>query len=74
MQSIKKKDTRPRGGSRTAATSKMERFVIIVNGSKPVCLICKLLNTKIRFSLRISLVNVNKSTVLRVCSELTLEG
>ena len=25
-----------RGGSRTAATSKMERFVIIVNGWKPL--------------------------------------
>ena len=25
-----------RGGSRTAATSKMERFVIIVNGWKPI--------------------------------------
>ena len=25
-----------RGGSRTAATTKMERFVIIVNGSKTV--------------------------------------
>ena len=30
-----------RGGSRTAATSKMERFVIIVNGWKPVTTITK---------------------------------
>ena len=28
-----------RGGSRTAATSKMERFVIIVNGWKPLTII-----------------------------------
>ena len=30
-----------RGGSRTAATSKMERFVIIVNGLKPLTIITK---------------------------------
>ena len=30
-----------RGGSRAAATSKMERFVIIVNGSKPLTVITK---------------------------------
>ena len=30
-----------RGGSRAAATSKMERFVIIVNGSKPLTIITK---------------------------------
>ena len=30
-----------RGGSRTAATSKMERFVIIVNGCKPLTIITK---------------------------------
>ena len=30
-----------RGGSRTAATSKMERFVIIVNGCKPSTIITK---------------------------------
>ena len=30
-----------RGGSRTAATSKMECFVIIVNGSKPLTIITK---------------------------------
>ena len=29
------------GGSRTAATSKMERFVIIVNGWKPLTVITK---------------------------------
>ena len=32
---------RVRGGSRTAATSKMERFVIIVNGWKPLTIITK---------------------------------
>ena len=30
-----------RGGSRTAATSKMERLVIIVNGWKPLTIITK---------------------------------
>ena len=30
-----------RGGPRTAATSKMERFVIIVNGFQPLTLITK---------------------------------
>ena len=30
-----------RGGSRTAATSKIERFVIIVNGWKPLTIITK---------------------------------
>ena len=35
-----------RGGSRTAATSKMERFVIIVNGFQPLTIIikCSILN------------------------------
>ena len=31
----------PRGGSRTAATSKVEHFVIIVNGWKPLTIIAK---------------------------------
>ena len=31
----------PRGGSRAAATFKMERFVIIVNGWKPLTIITK---------------------------------
>ena len=30
-----------RGGSKTAATSKMERFVIIVNGFQPLTIITK---------------------------------
>ena len=30
-----------RGGSRTAATAKMERFVIIVNGFQPLTIISK---------------------------------
>ena len=30
-----------RGGSRTAATSKMERFVIIVNGFQPLTIVRK---------------------------------
>ena len=34
-------NTSCRGGSRTAATSKMERFVIIVNGWKPFTIITK---------------------------------
>ena len=32
---------RIRGGSRIAATSKMERFVIIVNGFQPLTIITK---------------------------------
>ena len=32
---------RSRGGSRTAATSKMEHFVIIVNGFQPLTIITK---------------------------------
>ena len=30
-----------RGGSRTAATSKMERFVMIVNGFQPLTIVTK---------------------------------
>ena len=30
-----------RGGSRTTATSKMERFVVIVNGWKPLTIVTK---------------------------------
>ena len=33
---------KPRGGSRTAATSKMEPFVIIVNGWRPLTIITKI--------------------------------
>ena len=48
-----------RGGSRTAATSKMERFMIIVNGWKPLTIITKrsildvvaVLDPPLRFSL-----------------------
>ena len=39
---IQRKNNRgTRGGSRAAATSKMERFVIIVNGWKPLTIITK---------------------------------
>ena len=38
---LERKVTCFRGGSRTAATSKMERFVIIVNGQKPLTIITK---------------------------------
>ena len=34
--------TIPKGGSRTAATSKMQRFVIIVNGFQPLTITTKL--------------------------------
>ena len=36
-----KSRSKPRGGSRTAATCKVELFVIIVNGWKPVTIITK---------------------------------
>ena len=39
-----------RGGSKTAATSKMERFVIIVNGFEPLTIITK------RFTLDVAAV------------------
>ena len=39
--SIEQNFTVIRGGSRTAATSKMERFVIIVNGFQPLTIITK---------------------------------
>ena len=35
------RDVNVRGGSRAAATSKMERFVIIINGLKPLTIITK---------------------------------
>ena len=38
---INQNKNQSRGGSRTAATSKMERFVIIVNGWKPLTIITK---------------------------------
>ena len=38
---IQQLDTGSRGGSRTAATSKMECFVITVNGYKPLTIITK---------------------------------
>ena len=34
-------ENKHRGGSRTAATSKMERFAIIVNGFQPLTIITK---------------------------------
>ena len=38
---LKEPIMKPRGESRTAATSKMERFVIIVNGFQPLTIITK---------------------------------
>ena len=38
---IQRNITKIRGGSRAAATSKMERFVIIVNGFQPLTIITK---------------------------------
>ena len=38
---LKKLTMKPRGGSRTDATSKMERFVIIVNNFQPLSIIKK---------------------------------
>ena len=39
---MRKQKVQCRGGSRTAATSKMERFVILVNDWKPLTIITKL--------------------------------
>ena len=41
MQLLEASLVRSRGGSRTAATSKMECFVIIVNGFQPLTIITK---------------------------------
>ena len=41
MQLLEASLARSRGGSRTAATSKMECFVIIVNGFQPLTIITK---------------------------------
>ena len=41
MSVFVRENTGHRGGSRTVATSKMERFVIIVNGWKPLTIITK---------------------------------
>ena len=41
MQSFFEIESRSRGGSRTATTFKIERFVIIVNGWKPLSIITK---------------------------------
>ena len=72
--------TQPRGGSTAAATSKMERFVIIVNGCKPLTIITK------RSILDVAAVldpplqptfNCLKSTIVRkmceICSKLTIK-
>ena len=45
-----------RGGSRTAATSKIERFVIIVNGWKPLTIISKHLILDVAAVLDLALV------------------
>ena len=41
LVTISLSDIKPRGGSRAAATSKMEHFVIIVNGLQPFTIITK---------------------------------
>ena len=41
LKNLLQQNTGCRGGSRTAATSKMELFVIIVNGFKPLTIITK---------------------------------
>ena len=48
-----------RGGSRTAATSKMEHFVIIVNGWKPLTIITKSSILDVAIVLDPSLVKVS---------------
>ena len=49
-----------RGGSKVAATSKMERFVIIVNGWKPLTIITKRSILDVAVALDPQLIRVKK--------------
>ena len=52
-----------RGGSRTTTTSKMERFVIIVNGWKPLTIITKRSILDVAAALDAPLLNPPSATV-----------
>ena len=54
-----------RGGSRTAAMSKMEHFVIIVNGWKPLTIITKSSTLDVAAVLDPPLVSIIKQQLLK---------
>ena len=51
-----------RGGSRTAATSKMELFVLIFNGFQPLAIITKCSILDVAVVLDLPLINVTTTT------------
>ena len=53
-----------RGGSRTAATSKMERFVIIINGLQPLTIIIKRSILNVAAALDQPLVSISTNVFL----------
>ena len=69
------KDVSFRGGSRTAATSKMERFVIIVNGFQPLTIItkCSILDVAAVLDPPLSLWKRYVAQPAFTCSKLTIE-
>ena len=56
-----------RDGSRTAATSKMERFVIIINGLQPLTIITKHSILNVAAVVDQPLTKVNEKTNLDYC-------
>ena len=66
MADITRKNTNVRGGSKTAATSKMERFVIIVNGLKSLTIItkCSILDVAAVLDPPLNVTTKNKMTLL----------
>ena len=62
-----------RGGSRTAATSKMELFVIIVNGWKPLTIITKYSILDVAEALDLPLVKFNENFRLALCIDMNTE-
>ena len=58
-----------RGGSRAAATSKMERFVIIVNGFQPLTIITKRSILDLAAVLDPPLIHIFKSWTCKFCSD-----
>ena len=55
-----------RGGSRTAATSKMEHFMIMVNGWKPLTIITKRSILDVAAALDPTLETVSRTTEKKV--------
>ena len=62
------KCTSSRGGSRAAATSKMERFVIIVNGWNPLTTITKHSILDVAAALDPPLVSANRPKLYGNCA------